>query len=72
MDERPRQLSPYAMLSVGFEVALPVLLLLFAGYKLDGWLGTRPWLLIIGAFLGMIVGFYNLVRRVLPPRSGGR
>ena len=56
-----------AMLGLGFEIAVPVLLFLFAGYKVDGWLGTRPWVMLAGMALGMVVGFYGLVKRVLPP-----
>jgi F0F1-type ATP synthase assembly protein I len=63
--------SPYAFLGLSFEIALPVLLLLFAGYWLDGRLGTEPWLMVLGAVLGMGVGFYSLVRRVASgPRDG--
>jgi ATP synthase protein I len=58
-----------AMLGLGFEIAAPVLLLLFVGWKLDAWLGTGPWLMVAGMLLGMIVGFYNLVRRVVPSRG---
>jgi F0F1-type ATP synthase assembly protein I len=34
------------------------------GYLADGWLGTEPWLLIIGLMLGIVVGFYELARVV--------
>ena len=34
------------------------------GYFLDRWLGTRPWLLVAGSVLGMIVGFYLFFRAV--------
>ena len=32
------------------------------GYGVDKWQGTSPWGLIIGLALGMIVGFYDLVK----------
>jgi F0F1-type ATP synthase assembly protein I len=32
------------------------------GYGVDKWRGTAPWGLIIGLALGMIVGFYDLVK----------
>jgi ATP synthase protein I len=41
-----------------------IVLLGGAGYFADGWLGTSPWLLIIGLLLGIVVGFYELVRVV--------
>ena len=62
---RPR--SPYAYLGLGFEIAVPIVLLLLAGYKLDVWLDTTPWIALVGAFLGFAVAFYNLFRRVGRP-----
>lgn len=32
------------------------------GWALDRWLGTSPWLLVIGVVLGAAVGFYQFVR----------
>lgn len=32
------------------------------GYVVDKWQGTSPWGLIIGLALGIIVGFYDLVK----------
>ena len=45
------------------------LLGLLAGWGLDRWLGTRPWLMISLLLLGMIagfVGFFRSVSRVKP------
>jgi F0F1-type ATP synthase assembly protein I len=33
-----------------------------AGYGLDRWLGTDPWMLIGGLTAGIVVGFYELVK----------
>ncbi len=32
------------------------------GWLLDWWLGTAPWLLVVGIILGAAAGFYNFVR----------
>jgi ATP synthase protein I len=32
------------------------------GWLLDGWLGTRPWLLVVFLFLGVAAGILNAVR----------
>lgn len=32
------------------------------GYALDRWLGSAPWGLLIGLTLGIVVGFYELVK----------
>jgi F0F1-type ATP synthase assembly protein I len=34
------------------------------GYAADRWWGTRPWLLLAGLLLGLIVGFYELARTI--------
>ena len=33
-----------------------------AGYLLDRWLGTDPWLLAVGVVLGSAVGIFEFVR----------
>lgn len=33
-----------------------------AGWLLDRWLGTRPWLMVVGLILGAAAGFYEFVR----------
>lgn len=33
-----------------------------AGWLLDRWLGTKPWLLVIGIVLGAVAGFYQFIR----------
>ena len=35
---------------------------LIAGWLLDRWLGTAPWLLVAGIVLGAAAGFYELIR----------
>ena len=32
------------------------------GYAVDGYLGTSPWLTLVGAILGFTVGFLGLMR----------
>jgi ATP synthase protein I len=43
-----------------------IILLGGLGYALDGWLGTSPWLLLAGLALGIVVGFYELVKVAWP------
>jgi len=56
---------------MGLEIALPIVLFMFLGYRLDAWLGTQPWFLAGGALLGVAVGFYGFFRRVLPRGGSG-
>lgn len=52
--------EPYlrAASSLGAGVALGVI----AGYLADGWLGTKPWLLLAGSAVGMALGMYAFVK----------
>jgi ATP synthase protein I len=35
------------------------------GYWLDGWLGTRPWMMVALSLVGIAVGFYAFLRAML-------
>ena len=35
---------------------------LIIGWLLDRWLGTRPWLLVLGIVLGAAAGFFEFIR----------
>jgi F0F1-type ATP synthase assembly protein I len=48
----------------GMQFAAGVLLFLYAGQWLDRRLGTTPWLVIVGAFLGAAAGFLALYRKL--------
>jgi ATP synthase protein I len=32
------------------------------GWLLDRWLGTQPWLMVVGLVLGAVAGFFEFVR----------
>jgi positive regulator of sigma E activity len=56
----------------GLTWALSVLLFLAVGAWLDTKLGTSPFLLILGAFVGGGAGFYSLYYHiVIEPRNRG-
>ena len=58
-----------AMLGLGVDMAVPVALLGLVGHWLDRWWDIDPWLTVVGLLLGMVIGFYNLWRRVVPRPS---
>jgi F0F1-type ATP synthase assembly protein I len=67
-----RKAQPYLAASwlLTGSVALGVLV----GYLADGWLHTKPWLLLAGSVLGMASGLTGFIRAVLelqrhPPRE---
>jgi F0F1-type ATP synthase assembly protein I len=57
-----RESGPAAAAS--YSLIGAVLLLGGLGYLLDKYLNTRPWLLLVGLFLGLTVGFYELIKVV--------
>jgi ATP synthase protein I len=58
---------------VGLGFAASILLFFFLGRWLDSRLGTEPWLLILGVFIGLSAGFWSMYRRlVVEPRSKQR
>ncbi|MFH1723815.1 MAG: AtpZ/AtpI family protein [Elusimicrobiota bacterium] len=58
----PRRAPLAVALSAGTELVVSVLGGFFAGYYADKKLGTHPWLMLVGAFLGISVGLYLLIR----------
>ena len=49
-------------LGASYTLVGAVLLLGAIGYGVDRWRGTAPWFLLAGLLLGVIVGFYELVK----------
>ncbi|MBI2467428.1 MAG: AtpZ/AtpI family protein [Candidatus Rokubacteria bacterium] len=49
---------------VGLTLVICTVLGLGGGYYLDRWLGTSPWLTLVGLLLGIAAGFVNLFRAV--------
>jgi len=50
--------------TIGLTLVVATVLGLAGGYYLDRWLGTSPWLTLIGLLLGIAAGFVNLFRSV--------
>jgi ATP synthase protein I len=71
-----RWLRPLGVLSgVGLTLVVATVLGLWGGYVLDGWLGTTPWLTLLGLLFGIAAGFVNLFRAtglMADPRQGPR
>lgn len=58
-----REAEPY--LQAGWSLAGAVALGTVVGYLADRKLGTTPWLLVVGACLGLAAGFYAFIKAVL-------
>jgi ATP synthase protein I len=48
--------------SIGITMVAATMIGLGAGYYGDRWLGTSPWLMLVGLLLGIAAGFVNLFR----------
>lgn len=59
----PRDRQPWMRLAgSGVELAAAVGGFSLLGYWIDRHYGSSPWGLLVGALLGLVGGFYNLVR----------
>jgi ATP synthase protein I len=65
-EEILRRAGPY--LGIGGTFLASMAVCIFGGRWLDGRLGTSPWLTLLGAFLGIALGFYIFFKTVLPPK----
>ncbi|HEU5186410.1 MAG TPA: AtpZ/AtpI family protein [Gemmatimonadaceae bacterium] len=57
--------SGAAVAGLGLQFVVAILLFLFIGQWADEKLGTKPWLLIAGVFLGAGASFYSIYRRLM-------
>jgi F0F1-type ATP synthase assembly protein I len=56
---------------IGLQFALSIVLFVFAGEWVDSRLGTAPWFLIVGAFVGAGGGFYSMYRKLIASQNSG-
>jgi F0F1-type ATP synthase assembly protein I len=56
----------------GIELAGATAGLALVGYWIDGKYGTAPWGILIGVFIGLVGGLYNLVRESLAAVQEGK
>jgi len=48
--------------TITFQLAVPVLMGAFGGRYVDDRLGTSPWLMVAGLFLGLAAGVVGVIR----------
>ena len=58
--------SPSSQLGIAFkmstEMVAAVVVGTIIGFILDNWFGTKPWLILIFFFVGVIAGILNVIR----------
>jgi F0F1-type ATP synthase assembly protein I len=71
--KEPSMLAALGLASgIGLQLAVTVLVGLGLGYLADRAFHTSPWFLLVGLLLGVLLGGYSVVRRLMKeiPRSG--
>jgi F0F1-type ATP synthase assembly protein I len=53
-----------SVMAASYTLVGGILVLGGIGYAVDRWRGTSPWFLLGGLILGIVVGFYELVKTV--------
>jgi len=59
------------VMELPFVLVGSVLISGFLGYLLDGWLQTRPWLMIVLGAVGFYAGLREVLRRLPKARNEG-
>lgn len=58
-----RTIGPY--MDIGWTFVIAVGAGAWGGYKADEYFGTKPWLFLLGAILGIVIGFCRFFSVVL-------
>lgn len=53
-----------ANVGLGMQMALSILIFVFAGYWLDNYFDTLPLFLLFGVFIGLLLSFYYLFNEI--------
>jgi ATP synthase protein I len=61
--------SSSELAGMGVQFVVAILLCLFVGKWLDARLGTAPWLLIVGVFVGAAAATIAMYRKAFPPEG---
>jgi F0F1-type ATP synthase assembly protein I len=54
-----------ALAGAGLQFAIAILLFLYAGQWVDRRLGSSPWGVLVGVFLGAVAGFTSIYRKLM-------
>lgn len=65
--EKGTSVGEYA--GLGIQFAASIVVFLYLGQWLDRKLGTAPWLLLAGVFLGAGGSFYSMYRRLMAAQA---
>lgn len=60
----------YRYSGLGMQFAASIIAFAALGWFIDRKLGSMPWLLIVGVFVGFGAGMYSLLKKIGPPTGG--
>ena len=61
--------SVAGLAGVGLQFVITLLVFLYVGQWLDRKLGTAPWLLLVGVFVGAGASFYSMYRKLMAAQA---
>jgi F0F1-type ATP synthase assembly protein I len=65
----PDGFSVSSFAGVGLQFAISIIVFLYLGQWLDRKLGTAPWFLLVGVFLGAGASFYSMYRKLMAAQA---
>ncbi|HAO81841.1 MAG: hypothetical protein UV57_C0035G0004 [Parcubacteria group bacterium GW2011_GWD2_43_10] len=74
-NNNPRQSKPMWQAlglawELGYTISIPLVILALAGRLADKWLGTAPWLLLVGALISIFISTWLVYRKTKNIISG--
>jgi ATP synthase protein I len=70
----PKDFKGYSAIGLGWSIGVSLVVFILGGVFLDKWLGTVPWLTLVGVALGLVSAGYLLYELTLinrPDRDAG-
>jgi len=61
--------SPMNYISIGLQLSITIFIFMYAGHLLDAKYTETPIFTLLGAFIGMIIGFYHLIKLLKVKKS---
>jgi ATP synthase protein I len=68
----PKDFKDYGAIGLGWSIGVSLVVFILGGVFLDRWLGTTPWLTLIGVALGLVSAGYLLYELTLINRTDRR
>ncbi|MDH3626544.1 MAG: AtpZ/AtpI family protein [Acidobacteriota bacterium] len=56
--------SSLRFVGAGIEMILPAVLFMYVGHRIDRWLDSEPLGIVLGALMGLVLGFVMFLRTV--------